>query len=74
MDWSTMDDEVLGYAVDAWLASLHAQGLSERRVRELAGLLGQAMSAEGPRNAAEERVLRRFEACRESELPQKPSA
>lgn len=74
MDWSTMDDEALGCAVDAWLTALRAQGLSERRARELAGLLGQAMSAEGPRDTAESRVLQRFEAWRESELPQKPSA
>ena len=62
MDWDTLDDEQLGHAVDGWLATLRAQSLSDRRIRELTGLLGQAMSGSGPRNAAEERVLRRFDA------------
>ena len=57
-----MDDEALGCAVDAWLATLRAQGLSDRRIRELAGLLGSAMGDSGPQNSPEERVLRRFEA------------
>ncbi|NMP23984.1 hypothetical protein [Sulfobacillus harzensis] len=58
------DEEELGREVDAWLAALRAQGVSERRMRELAGLLGNAMADSGPHDTAEERVLRRFEAWR----------
>ncbi|NMP24310.1 hypothetical protein [Sulfobacillus harzensis] len=58
------DEEALGHAVDAWLTALRAQGLSDRRVRVLAGSLGDAMSTGGPRGAEEARVLRRFEAWR----------
>jgi hypothetical protein len=62
MDWDPMDDETLGQAVDAWLTALRRQGLSNRRLRQLAGLLGNAMADSGPQDTAEERVLRRFEA------------
>lgn len=63
MDWGTLDDKTLGQAVDAWLTALRAGGdLSERRLAELAGLLGEAMSEVGPRSADAGRVLRRFEA------------
>lgn len=55
-----MDEELLGQ-VDAWLASLRAQGLSDRPIRQLAGLLGTVMGTSGPRNVVEERVLRRLE-------------
>ncbi|NMP24114.1 hypothetical protein [Sulfobacillus harzensis] len=51
----------LGPAVDAWLAALRTQGLSDRRVQELAGLLGNAMGDSEPQNVAEARALRRFE-------------
>ncbi len=60
MDWNTMDDEALGHAVDAWLASLRAQGLSVRRLRDLAGLLGQAMRPNADHTREEMRVLARF--------------
>lgn len=42
-----MDDEALGYVVDAWLTALRSQGLSDRRIRELAGPLGATMSRSG---------------------------
>lgn len=58
------DEEVLGHAVDAWLTALRAKGLPDRRIRVLAGLLGDAMSTGGPRGTEEARVLRRFEARR----------
>jgi hypothetical protein len=61
-----MDDEALGYVVDAWLVSLRAQSLSERRLRALAGMLGQAMSAEGPQTPAQAQVLRRFDTWRQT--------
>ena len=61
MDWDTIDDDTLGQAVDAWLTSLRTQGLSDRLLRQLAGLLGNAMSGSGPQSATEARVLRRFE-------------
>lgn len=72
MDWQ--DDEAVGHAVDAWLTALRTQGLSDRRIRELAGLLGNAMGDSGPHNATEERVLRRFEAWRRTNLNQAPPA
>lgn len=65
-----MDDETLGRSVDAWLAELRAQGLSGQRVQELAGLLGNAMGDSGPQNATEERVLRRFDTWRRTNLSQ----
>jgi hypothetical protein len=64
MNEDILGEDELGQWVDAWLTGLRAQGLSERRLRELAGLLGQAMSAEGPQTPAQARVLRRFEAWR----------
>ena len=55
------DEEQLGYQVDAWLSSLRAQGLSERRIGQLAGLLGEAMSEGGPKSKEQERALQQFE-------------
>ena len=55
------DEEQLGYQVDAWLSALRARGLSERRIGELAGLLGEAMSEGGAKTKEQECVLRRFE-------------
>ena len=66
MDWHPMDDEALGHTVDAWLTQLRVQGLSGQRLQALAGLLGNAMGESGPQNAAEERVLRRFDTWRQS--------
>ncbi len=56
------DEEQLGHQVDALLLSLRTQGLSERRIGELAGLLGNAMNGNGPRTREEASVLQRFEA------------
>ena len=61
MDWDTMDDETLGRTVDAWLTALRAQELSERRIGELAALLGAAMSEGGPKTKEQERALQQFE-------------
>lgn len=69
-----MDEDQLGQTVDAWLASLRAQGLSGRRLGELASLLGQAMGASGPQNTQEERVVRRFEKWRQTRLRETPPA
>lgn len=68
------DEDALGHQVDAWLAALRTQGLSDRRVRELAGLLGKAMGEGGPGNAAEARVLRRFEGWRQTSSGWAPPA
>ena len=69
-----LDEDQLGQWVDAWLTALRAQDLSDRRVRELARLLGQAMSDSRPRNATESRVLQRFEAWRQTTRAEKPLA
>ncbi len=69
-----MSEDELGQWVDAWLTALRAQGLSERRIGELAMLLGQAISAEGPQNSVEARVLRRFEVWRQTAGAEKPLA
>ena len=55
------DEEQLGYQVDAWLSALRTQGISERRIGQLAGLLGEAISGRGPKSKEQECVLRRFE-------------
>ena len=55
------DEEQLGHQVDAWLSALRAQGLSERRIGELAGLLGEAMSESGPKTREQQRTLHQFE-------------
>jgi len=68
-----LDDEQLGPLVDTWLSALRSQGLSTRRIGELAGLLGQAMGAEGPKTPAQERALRRFEAWRRETSATAPS-
>lgn len=47
MEWDALNDEQLGRVVDAWLKALRAQGLSDWRVRELAGMLGTTMSRSG---------------------------
>jgi len=62
MDWDALDDDVLGHAVDAWLVSLRLQGLSDRRRRALAGLLGRSMSQSGYHTPEEAAVLARFAA------------
>lgn len=65
MDDSYMDEEQLGFQVDAWLTFLRAQGLSDDRRRdELARLLDEAMSESGPTTPEQERVLKRFDAWR----------
>ncbi|NMP23742.1 hypothetical protein [Sulfobacillus harzensis] len=60
MDWDTIDDETLGQAVDAWLTALRAQGLSERRMLQLAVLLGEAMSGAGPKTPAQAEAQEQF--------------
>jgi hypothetical protein len=60
VDGDTLDDEKLGHAVDAWLATLRARGLSERRLGELARLLGEAMSENEQKSLEQARVLKRF--------------
>lgn len=74
MDGDALDEDTLGRQVDAWLVTLRAQGLSARRIWELAGLLGQAMSARGPQNAAEAHALQRFEAWKHTAFNQRPPA
>lgn len=64
MQNNEMDEEDLGHTVDAWLTALRNNGLSDRRVGQLARLLGEAMSEGGPRSPEQERVLRRFDAWR----------
>lgn len=61
MDWNAWDDEALGHAVDAWLGCLRQDGLSDRRILDLARLLGQAMSEPHDGPAAEAAALARFE-------------
>ena len=69
-----MDDYTLGRAVDAWLGELKAKGLSDQHLRQLASLLGEAMSNTGPTTTSQERTLRRFEAWQRTTLPQQPPA
>ena len=74
MDWDALDDDTLGRAIDAWLSALRAQGLSARRIGELAGLLGEAMSEAVPKTPTQVRVLRRFEAWLRGVPQQNPPA
>lgn len=55
------NEEQLGHQVDAWLSALRARGLSERRIGQLARLLGEATSESGPKTKEQEHALRQFE-------------
>lgn len=60
LDWDMLNDETLGHAVDAWLVRLRAHGLSDRRLRDWAGLLGQALRPIDDHAREELRMLARF--------------
>ncbi len=56
-----VDEDQLGHQVDAWLTALRAQGVSAKRLGELARLLGEATRDSGPRTLAQQLALQRFD-------------